>query len=67
MTNSVLPLLLPAVVLMHLIVLHDSANSGNPLGVSGNYDRLPLATPLSLAYFLIMRKKKNKDKKDLVY
>src|SRR5436305_1038076 len=28
---------------MHLIALHDSAVSGNPLGVSGNYDRLPFA------------------------
>jgi ubiquinol-cytochrome c reductase cytochrome b subunit len=28
---------------MHLIALHDSAGSGNPLGVSGNYDRLPFA------------------------
>nr|QUG09712.1 cytochrome b [Peltigera rufescens] len=28
---------------MHLIVLHDRAGSGNPLGVSGNYDRLPFA------------------------
>ena len=28
---------------MHLIVLHDSAGSGNPLGVSGNPDRLPFA------------------------
>jgi ubiquinol-cytochrome c reductase cytochrome b subunit len=28
---------------MHLIVLHDSAGSGNPLGVSGNYDRLAFA------------------------
>ena len=28
---------------MHLIVLHDSAGSGNPLGVSGNSDRLPFA------------------------
>jgi len=25
------------------IVLHDSAGSGNPLGVSGNYDRIPFA------------------------
>jgi ubiquinol-cytochrome c reductase cytochrome b subunit len=25
---------------MHLIALHDSAGSGNPLGVSGNIDRL---------------------------
>ena len=28
---------------MHLIALHDSVGSGNPLGVSGNYDRLPFA------------------------
>src|SRR5208282_3491108 len=28
---------------MHLIALHDTAGSGNPLGVSGNYDRLPFA------------------------
>src|ERR1700753_4015672 len=26
---------------MHLIALHDSSGSSNPLGVSGNYDRLP--------------------------
>src|ERR1700742_3108862 len=28
---------------MHLIALHDSSGSGNPLGISGNYDRLPFA------------------------
>jgi ubiquinol-cytochrome c reductase cytochrome b subunit len=28
---------------MHLIALHDTAGSGNPLGVSANYDRLPFA------------------------
>jgi ubiquinol-cytochrome c reductase cytochrome b subunit len=28
---------------MHLIALHDSSGSSNPLGVSGNYDRLPMA------------------------
>jgi ubiquinol-cytochrome c reductase cytochrome b subunit len=28
---------------MHLIALHDTSGSGNPLGVSGNYDRLPFA------------------------
>src|SRR5436305_1485770 len=28
---------------MHLIALHDSAGSGNPLGVSANYYRLPFA------------------------
>ena len=29
--------------MMHLIALHDSAGSNNPLGVSGNYDRLPFS------------------------
>jgi ubiquinol-cytochrome c reductase cytochrome b subunit len=28
---------------MHLIALHDTAGSSNPLGVSGNYDRMPMA------------------------
>ena len=28
---------------MHLIALHDSAGSNNPLGISGTYDRLPFA------------------------
>ena len=32
-----------ALALMHLIALHDSAGSGNPLGVSGNSDRLSFA------------------------
>jgi ubiquinol-cytochrome c reductase cytochrome b subunit len=39
----VLPFVLAALVLMHLIALHDSAGSNNPLGVSGNYDRIPFA------------------------
>jgi ubiquinol-cytochrome c reductase cytochrome b subunit len=39
--HYVLPFVLAALALMHLIVLHDSSGSGNPLGVSGNYDRLP--------------------------
>jgi len=34
---------LAALALMHLISLHDSAGSGNPLGVSGNYDRVAFA------------------------
>jgi ubiquinol-cytochrome c reductase cytochrome b subunit len=34
---------LAALALMHLIALHDSAGSGNPLGISGNYDRLPFS------------------------
>jgi len=41
--HFVLPFVLAALVLMHLIALHDSAGSSNPLGVSGNYDRLPFA------------------------
>lgn len=41
--HFVLPFILAALVLMHLIALHDSAGSGNPLGVSGNLDRLPFA------------------------
>jgi len=38
--HFVLLFVLAALALMHLIALHDSAGSGNPLGVSGNYDRL---------------------------
>jgi ubiquinol-cytochrome c reductase cytochrome b subunit len=34
---------LAALALMHLIVLHETAGSGNPLGVSGNYERIPFA------------------------
>ena len=41
--HFVLPFVLAALALMHLIALHDSAGSGNPLGASGNYDRLPFA------------------------
>ena len=41
--HFVLPFVLAALTLMHMIALHDSAGSGNPLGVSGNYDRLPFA------------------------
>ena len=39
--NFVLPVVLAALVLMHFIALHETAGSSNPLGVSGNYDRLP--------------------------
>jgi len=28
---------------MHLIALHDTAGSSNPLGVGGYYDRVPFA------------------------
>jgi ubiquinol-cytochrome c reductase cytochrome b subunit len=41
--HYLLPFILAALALMHLIVLHDTAGSSNPLGVSGNYDRLPFA------------------------
>ncbi len=41
--HFVLPFVLAILVVMHLIALHDKAGSGNPLGVSGNYDRLAFA------------------------
>ena len=41
--HYVLPFVITALVIMHLIALHESAGSGNPLGVSGNYDRLSFA------------------------
>jgi ubiquinol-cytochrome c reductase cytochrome b subunit len=41
--HFVLPFVLVALALMHLIVLHDTVGSGNPLGVSGNYDRIPFS------------------------
>ena len=41
--HFVLPFILAALVLMHLIALHDTVGSSNPLGISGNYDRLPFA------------------------
>jgi ubiquinol-cytochrome c reductase cytochrome b subunit len=41
--HFVLPFVLAALVLMHLIALHDTVGSSNPLGVSGNYDRITFA------------------------
>jgi ubiquinol-cytochrome c reductase cytochrome b subunit len=41
--HFVLPFVLAALVLMHLIALHDTAGSSNPLGISGNYDRISFA------------------------
>jgi ubiquinol-cytochrome c reductase cytochrome b subunit len=41
--HFILPFILAALALMHLIALHDSVGSGNPLGISGNYDRLSFA------------------------
>ena len=41
--HYLLPFILVALVVMHLIALHDTAGSSNPLGVSGNYDRITFA------------------------
>ena len=41
--HFVLPFILAALVLMHMIVLHEKAGSGNPLGVTASYDRLAFA------------------------
>jgi ubiquinol-cytochrome c reductase cytochrome b subunit len=41
--HYVLPFVLAALALGHLIALHDTAGSSNPIGISGNYDRLPFA------------------------
>ncbi|KIH86246.1 cytchrome b (mitochondrion) [Sporothrix brasiliensis 5110] len=41
--HFLLPFILAALVLMHLIALHDTAGSGNPLGIAGTYDRVPFA------------------------
>ena len=41
--HFLLPFVLAALVLMHLIALHDGAGSSNPVGASGNYDRLPFS------------------------
>ena len=38
--HFLLPFVLAALAIMHLISLHDSAGSGNPLGISANPDRL---------------------------
>jgi ubiquinol-cytochrome c reductase cytochrome b subunit len=41
--HFLLPFVLAALALMHLIAMHDTVGSGNPLGISANYDRLPFA------------------------
>nr|YP_010043422.1 apocytochrome b [Cladobotryum mycophilum]QPD06723.1 apocytochrome b [Cladobotryum mycophilum] len=41
--HFVLPFVLAALVIMHLIAVHDSAGASNPLGVPGYYDRVPFA------------------------
>nr|NP_570157.2 apocytochrome B [Trichoderma reesei] len=41
--HFVLPFVLAALALMHLIAVHDTAGASNPLGVPGYYDRIPFA------------------------
>jgi len=41
--HFVLPFILAALVLMHLIALHDSAGSSNPLGISSNVDKISMS------------------------
>ncbi len=41
--HFVLPFVLAALVLMHLIAVHETAGASNPLGVPGYYDRVPMA------------------------
>jgi ubiquinol-cytochrome c reductase cytochrome b subunit len=41
--HYLLPFILAALVLMHLIGVHDTAGASNPLGIGGYYDRLPFA------------------------
>ena len=41
--HYLLPFILAALVLMHLIALHDTAGSSNPIGISSNYDRISFA------------------------
>lgn len=41
--HFVLPFVLAALALMHLIVVHETAGASNPVGVPGYYDRVPFA------------------------
>jgi hypothetical protein len=41
--HYLLPFILAALVLIHLIALHDTAGSSNPVGISGNADRISFA------------------------
>jgi len=41
--HFVLPFVLAALVLMHLIALHDTAGSSNPLGISSNVDKISMS------------------------
>jgi ubiquinol-cytochrome c reductase cytochrome b subunit len=41
--HFILPFILAVLVLLHLIVMHDTVGSSNPIGLSGNYDRIAFA------------------------
>ena len=41
--HYLLPFVLAALVLAHLIAIHETAGASNPLGVPGYYDRIPFA------------------------
>jgi ubiquinol-cytochrome c reductase cytochrome b subunit len=41
--HFVLPFVLAALVLVHLIALHDTAAANNPIGILSNYDKIPFA------------------------
>jgi ubiquinol-cytochrome c reductase cytochrome b subunit len=41
--HYLLPFILAALAIMHLIALHDTAGANNPLGISANYDRISFA------------------------
>ena len=38
--HFLMPFVLATLVILHLVALHDSAGSNNPLGLSANYDRI---------------------------
>ena len=41
--HFLLPFVITALAITHLVVLHDVAGSSNPIGVSGNSDKLPFS------------------------
>ena len=41
--HFLLPFVIAALVLAHLVVLHETAGSSNPMGISGNLDKLPFS------------------------
>jgi ubiquinol-cytochrome c reductase cytochrome b subunit len=41
--HFILPFILAVLVILHLMVMHDTCGSSNPLGLSGNSDRVSFA------------------------